>query len=218
MLRYFRGDAVRDRGEPSRLPRTGGKDPHAPLGPSRSEAQRLRPQCTQNKAGRRVRRHVRQDALDRKHYESRSTAGRRDIRTRQHLMERSFARSKRYGYDRARWRGLWRVEIQELLTCTVQNIQVLVSRMKSRPAAKPIGSAPPAGPLKSLFAGCCSCVMSWPPSRKETPPHIRSYQNRPDAHTFIALPPARVQNRFEQQPPTLSEAGVAVQDPTAGLR
>jgi transposase len=96
----------------------------------------LRPQCTKNKAGRRVRRHVRQDVLDRKHKESSSTAGRRDIRTRQHLMERSFARSKRYGYDRARWRGLWRVEIQELLTCTVQNIQVLVRRMRPRPTAQ----------------------------------------------------------------------------------
>ncbi|MBI3600828.1 MAG: transposase [Nitrospinae bacterium] len=41
-------------------------------------------------------------------------------------MERSFAQSKRYGYDRARWRGLWRVKIQEYLTCAIQNIQVLV--------------------------------------------------------------------------------------------
>jgi hypothetical protein len=41
-------------------------------------------------------------------------------------MERSFAKSKRYGYDRARWRNLWRVKIQEYLTCAIQNIQVLV--------------------------------------------------------------------------------------------
>ena len=41
-------------------------------------------------------------------------------------MERSFAQSKRYGYDRARWRGICRVKIQEYLTCAIQNIQVLV--------------------------------------------------------------------------------------------
>ena len=43
-------------------------------------------------------------------------------------MERSFARGKRYGYDRARWRRLWRVSIQEYLVCAVQNIQVLLKR------------------------------------------------------------------------------------------
>ena len=41
-------------------------------------------------------------------------------------MERSFARAKRYGYDRARWRGLWRVRIQEYLTAAIQNIQILL--------------------------------------------------------------------------------------------
>ena len=41
-------------------------------------------------------------------------------------MERSFARAKRYGFDRARWRRLWRVSIQEYLTAAIQNIQVLI--------------------------------------------------------------------------------------------
>ena len=41
-------------------------------------------------------------------------------------MERSFARAKRYGYDRARWRGLWRVRIQEYLTAAIQNIEILL--------------------------------------------------------------------------------------------
>jgi hypothetical protein len=41
-------------------------------------------------------------------------------------MERSFARGTRYGFDRARWRGLWRVQIQEYLISAVQNIQVLL--------------------------------------------------------------------------------------------
>jgi len=41
-------------------------------------------------------------------------------------MERSFARSKRYAFDRARWRGLWRMQIQDYLICAIQNIQVLI--------------------------------------------------------------------------------------------
>jgi hypothetical protein len=41
-------------------------------------------------------------------------------------MERSFARGTRYGFDRARWRGLWRVQIQEYLISAVQNIDVLL--------------------------------------------------------------------------------------------
>jgi hypothetical protein len=51
----------------------------------------------------------------------------RDIKTRQHLMERSFARGTRYGFDQARWRGLWRMRVQEYLTCAIQNIQVLIT-------------------------------------------------------------------------------------------
>jgi hypothetical protein len=57
---------------------------------------------------------------------SRSARAKRDIRMRQHLMERSYARGAWYGFDRARWRGIWRVEIQEYLISAVQNIQVLL--------------------------------------------------------------------------------------------
>jgi hypothetical protein len=32
----------------------------------------------------------------------------------------------RFGFDRARWRRLWRVKIQEYLVATVQNIEVLL--------------------------------------------------------------------------------------------
>ena len=86
----------------------------------------LRGQCTKNKSGRTIKRHLRQAELDRMREASRSARAKRDIRTRQHLMERSFARGTRYGFDRARWRGLWRVQIQEYLVVTVQNIQVLL--------------------------------------------------------------------------------------------
>lgn len=88
----------------------------------------LRAKCTQSKKGRRITRHFRQQDLDEMRRESRSAKAKYDIKTRQHLMERSFARAKRYGYDRARWRGLWKLRIQEYLTCAIQNIQILVSR------------------------------------------------------------------------------------------
>lgn len=86
----------------------------------------LRSQCTRNKMGRTLKRHLRQDDLDRMRQASQSAKAKRDIKTRQHLMERSFARAKRYGFDRARWRGLWRMQIQEYLICAIQNIQVLI--------------------------------------------------------------------------------------------
>lgn len=45
-------------------------------------------------------------------------------------MERSFARAKRYGFDKARWRRLWRVRIQEYMTAAIQNIQILIKHGK----------------------------------------------------------------------------------------
>jgi hypothetical protein len=86
----------------------------------------LREQCTKNKSGRTVKRHLRQEELDRMREASRSAKAKRDIKTRKHLMERSYARGTRYGFDRARWRGLWRVRIQEYLISAIQNIQVLL--------------------------------------------------------------------------------------------
>lgn len=98
----------------------------------------LRDQCTKSKNARTIRRHERQTSLDKKHSEGKSRQGRHDIRTRQHLMERSFAKAKRYGFDRSRWRGLWRMEIQELMTCIVQNIQVLASKTHSPPKTEAV--------------------------------------------------------------------------------
>jgi transposase len=96
----------------------------------------LREHCTKNKSGRTIKRHLRQDILDTMRTVSRSANARYDIKTRQHLMERSFAKSSRYGFDQARWRGLWRMRIQEYLTCAIQNMQVLIAH-----AAKPTKAA-----------------------------------------------------------------------------
>jgi hypothetical protein len=92
----------------------------------------IREQCTRNKSGRTIKRHLRQEELDRMREASRSAHAKRDIKTRQHLMERSFARGTWYGFDRARWRRLWRVQIQEYLIAAIQNIEVLL-RYGERP-------------------------------------------------------------------------------------
>ena len=93
-------------------------------------------QCTTSKSGRSLKRHRRQEELDKMRNAAQSQTARKDIHTRQHLMERSFARATRYGFKRARWRRLWRVRIQEYLTSAIQNIMVLLSHGKERGIAK----------------------------------------------------------------------------------
>ena len=53
-----------------------------------------------------IKRHLRQEELDRMREASRLSEAKRDLKTRQHLMEYSFARGMWYGFDRARWRRL----------------------------------------------------------------------------------------------------------------
>jgi len=90
----------------------------------------LKKQCTKAKSGRTLKRHVRQDDLDSMLQQASSAESKKDIRTRQHLMERTFAQATRYGYQRARWRRLWRVQIQEYLTAAIQNIKILIKDVK----------------------------------------------------------------------------------------
>lgn len=86
----------------------------------------LRDQCTDSRQGRRINRHVRQVEIDLMRKEAKSAVSKKDIKRRQDLSERSFARSKRYGYKDSRWRGLWRVRIQDYLIAAIQNILILI--------------------------------------------------------------------------------------------
>lgn len=88
----------------------------------------IRNKCTRSKFGRTLKRHARQDDLDLIIKESKSRESKKDLKTRQHLLERSFARSTRYGFKRARWRNLWRMEIQDYLIAAIQNITVLINQ------------------------------------------------------------------------------------------
>jgi hypothetical protein len=92
----------------------------------------LRDKCTRSKNGRTLKRHVRQDDLDKMLQTAKSKKAKADLKTRQHLSERSFATSTRYGFKRARWRRLWRMEIQDFLTAAIQNIVALISQPKHK--------------------------------------------------------------------------------------
>jgi len=94
----------------------------------------LRAQCTQSESGgRTLKRHERQELLDRLRAHARSAVARRDIRIRQHFMEGSFAQATRFGLKRARWRGQWRVQIQDYLIAIVQNIELLIAHARPKP-------------------------------------------------------------------------------------
>lgn len=101
--------------------------------PARACAQcELRSKCTLSKDGRTLKRHIRQDELNIMLEKVKSKSAKRNIKHRQDLSERSFAWSTRYGYKRARWRNLWRMEIQDFLIAAIQNITILIKQPKDK--------------------------------------------------------------------------------------
>jgi transposase len=103
----------------------------------------LRSQCTTNPAGRTVGRNLLQSHIDWA-VECFSTEHRRRLMRRRKIRaEGSFAdAANQHGYKRARWRGLRRVRVQNLLIATIQNVRKLIhagGRPANRPAAR--GSA-----------------------------------------------------------------------------
>ena len=96
----------------------------------------LRIQCTRpQSAGRTLKRHERQEILESLRIQAQSRSSKKDIQIRQHFMERSFAHGTRFGLKRARWRGQWRVQIQDYLVAIVQNIQLLMAHARPTPTA-----------------------------------------------------------------------------------
>jgi transposase len=97
----------------------------------------LRTRCmTSERNIRKVKRHVAHEQIERARAESRSGWARRDRRRRKYLMEGSFAQAtNRHGFKRARWRGLDRQHVQDLLIATCQNIQILIRNHRPKPAA-----------------------------------------------------------------------------------
>jgi transposase len=98
---------------------------------------RLRVQCTRSQTnGRTLKRHERQEVLDQLRAQAQSRSSKKDIQIRQHFMEGSFAYGTRFGLKRARWRGQWRVQIQDYLVAIVQNIQLLIAHGWQKPRAR----------------------------------------------------------------------------------
>jgi transposase len=96
----------------------------------------LRAQCTKGKEGRTLIRHYDQPLLDQQRQEALGPAGRYSRKRRKHVAEGSFADANRHGSKRARWRRLWRQQIQSWMICAVQNLKMLLAkRAKERPKA-----------------------------------------------------------------------------------
>ena len=80
----------------------------------------LRAQCTRASNGRTLRRHEKQVALDLARAQAHSRAAECDRRRRRHLMEASFAdATNNHHFKRARWRRLWRQQIQDYLIASI---------------------------------------------------------------------------------------------------
>jgi hypothetical protein len=89
----------------------------------------LRAHCTNSKSGRTVTRPLFSELVAAGREQATSQAARRDRRRRQYLMEGSFAdAANNHGFKRARWRGLWRQQIQDWLIAAIQNLRILMKK------------------------------------------------------------------------------------------
>jgi len=96
----------------------------------------LRTQCTRSQTGRTVTRHEHAEVLEICRAQSHSDAAKSDRQRRQYLIEGGFAdAANNHGFKRARWRRLWRQQIQDYLIAAIQNIRILLARTVLRPAA-----------------------------------------------------------------------------------
>jgi transposase len=111
---------------------------------------KLRALCTRSRTGRTIHRHRDQASLDKARQIANSKAAKADLKRRQHLMERSFADAANcHGLKRARWRGLWKQAIQDLLIATVQNLRKLIRYLSQSDQA-----------LASCFLKLCYWLIS----------------------------------------------------------
>jgi IS5 family transposase len=87
----------------------------------------LRPQCSDGRDGRQITRNAGQDYIDRADQGLEPGQRKYFLRRRQIRAEGSFAdAANRHGYKRARWRGLMKMTIQNLLIAMMQNLRKLI--------------------------------------------------------------------------------------------
>src|SRR3984893_18706208 len=88
----------------------------------------LREFCTRSKTGRSIKRHRDQALLDRARRQANTREPSLIANAGSILVERSFAdAANRHGFKRARWRGLVKQSIPDLVIATVQNLRKLVA-------------------------------------------------------------------------------------------
>jgi hypothetical protein len=116
----------------------------------------LRAQCTRSHHGRTVQRHEKQPLLDVARTQAHSRAAWRNRKRRQHLMERSFAdAANNHHFKRARWRRLWRQQIQDYLIAAIQNVRILLAHQTPKySAAMAMMLAQLKARLQPCFAYC----------------------------------------------------------------
>lgn len=116
----------------------------------------VREHCTKSKAARSINRPVRTPILERASARVRTAQGREHRKRRRWMMEGSFAHSVRFGYKRARARGLVNMKIQDYLVATVQNLMILI-RAKVRITTKTTRS----GLVSVVSRGCLAfaCLL-----------------------------------------------------------
>lgn len=99
----------------------------------------LRASCTRAKNGRTVTRPIFSQLVEAGQQQAQSVEARISRAKRQHVMEGSFAdASNNHGFKRARWRQLWRQQIQDWLIAAVQNLRILMRHSVRRPTQSPI--------------------------------------------------------------------------------
>ena len=86
----------------------------------------LRDQCTTGKLGRTFKRHVCQEDIDWADHLLPWWTRRRMMRRRRIRAEGSFADALRHGFKRARWRGLAKMTMQNLMIAAIQNVRKLL--------------------------------------------------------------------------------------------
>jgi transposase len=96
----------------------------------------LRPQCTTSQHSRAVHRYREHELVLQARAQATSPEAWQDYGRRRHLMEGSFAQSANcHGGKRARWRRLWRQQIQDWLIAACMNVKILVRALRSGPQA-----------------------------------------------------------------------------------
>lgn len=121
----------------------------------------LRDRCTTSQHSRMVLRYREHELVMQARAQARSAAARADYRRRRHLMEGSFAQAANcHGFKRARWRRLWRQQVQDWLIAACQNVKILIRALRPGPGGsaqaaatrQPAAARPSASPFGQLAA------------------------------------------------------------------